>query len=195
MFIPLASAWLVATGLGMQTLLVYANTPGPIAVHPQQWPAKTPLASMQGRKTLIMFAHPQCPCSRASIQELARVLAKSPDQPETAVVFYYPSANGEGWAHTDLWSSAAAIPGVRAIADRDGTVARQFGASTSGQVLLYKSGQLVFKGGITAARGHQGSNDGSDSLLALLSSPSDSSRIVDKRRDTPVYGCSLATAH
>ena len=191
-FLPLASAWLVVVGLGMRTLLVYANTPGPATAHPQQWPAKTPLALIQSRQTLIMFAHPQCPCSRASVQELARVLAKSPDKPETAVVFYYPSAEGEAWAHTDLWSSAAAIPGVRAIADRDGTAARQFSASTSGQVLLYKSGQLVFKGGITAARGHQGSNDGSDSLLALLSG---TSHAFAKPRNTPVFGCSLVTAH
>ena len=70
--------------------------------------------------------------------------------------------------------------------DRDGPVARAFGASTSGQTLLYDAAaRLVFNGGITAARGHSGSNDGRDALVALLNAA------VPRRRTTPVFGCSL----
>jgi hypothetical protein len=66
--------------------------------------------------------------------------------------------------------------------------ARRFGASTSGQTLLYNmAGRLVFNGGITIARGHSGSNDGRDAVVALLSG------LVPMHTITPVFGCSLVT--
>jgi hypothetical protein len=119
---------------------------------------------------------------------LAVLLAKSSERPKAVVLFYYPSGEEERWARTDLWASADSIPGVHSIGDRDGTAAGQFGARTSGQVLLYDAnGQLLFSGGITASRGHEGRNEGSDSLLALLSGEEASSR------STRVFGCSLVT--
>jgi len=60
------------------------------------------------------------------------------------------------------------------------------GAETSGYVLLYdRSGQLRFRGGITAGRGHAGDNAGEDAVVALVTGRPAS------RQQTPVYGCSL----
>ncbi len=116
--------------------------------------------SRQG-DTLVMFAHPQCPCTRASLAELERIISKSQGTVTPWIVFYKPSHTDDGWERTDLWRTAAAIPGAHVISDPDGAEARHFHVATSGQTLLYDAeGRLLFSGGITAARGHEGDNLG-----------------------------------
>jgi hypothetical protein len=178
--------WLPAVGYGLYRMADYANTPGRLASPPAQWPSAAPVRLARGRATLLVFAHPQCPCSRATIGELAWIVAHAPGKAETTVFFYLPSTEKQDWATTDLWRSATAIPGVRAMVDPDGIAARRFGASTSGQTLLYdSSGSLVFNGGITIARGHAGGNDGRDAIADLLAGA------VPRHKTTPVFGCSL----
>jgi len=56
--------------------------------------------------------------------------------------------------------------------------------------LLYDiSGRLVFDGGITSARGHQGDNAGRSAISALLTGQHD---VVV--RATPVFGCLIVPA-
>jgi hypothetical protein len=180
--------WLPAVGYGFHRMLQYANTPGKLASPPEQWPSGAPVQPARGRATMIVFAHPQCPCSRATIGELAWIVTQAREKMEVTVFFYVPSTENLDWARTDLWRSANAIPGVRAVVDPDGMAARRFGASTSGQTLLYNAaGRLVFNGGITIARGHFGSNDGRDAIVVLLSGA------VPLHKTTPVFGCSLLT--
>lgn len=53
------------------------------------------------------------------------------------------------------------IPGVTVYADPTGDEMRRFGASVSGELLLYDAaGGLQFQGGITPARGHEGESVG-----------------------------------
>jgi hypothetical protein len=133
-----------------------------------------------------MFVHPHCPCSRASIGELAIIMAHAPEKLD-AHVFFYSSVNETGgWVRTDLWHSASSIPGVHVLEDPEGAVAKRFGASTSGQTLLYNAGgQVVFNGGITAARGHSGDNNGRQAIVALLQGA------TPRQNATSVFGCSL----
>jgi hypothetical protein len=75
---------------------------------------------------------------------------------------------------------------VDPVEDPEGAAALRFGASTSGQTILYNdSGRLVFNGGITAARGHEGPNDGQDAVIALLQNR------APRQTTTPAFGCSL----
>jgi hypothetical protein len=178
--------WIPAVGLGVGVLLQYSNTPGRLAAPPPQWPQSAGVRPVPGQSTLLVFAHPQCPCSRATIGELALIVAHSRVQVNAYVLFYAPRSMSEAWARSDLWNDAAAIPGVHAIEDHDGLEVRRFGASTSGQTLLYDtSGHLVFNGGITAARGHLGANDGMDAVESILEHRS------AKQHTAPVFGCSL----
>jgi hypothetical protein len=178
--------WGLAILVGARVLLTYSNTAGTPAAPPVDWPSQAPVDHVQGRTSLVVFIHPQCPCSRASIGELDRILLSVNDRVQTTVFFYVPANSSEDWVHTDLWKSAAAIPTVRVLADRDAAAARRFGARTSGQALLYDSERrLVFSGGITAARGHSGDNDGSDAIVSLLLGGQ------PRRRTTPVFGCAL----
>src|SRR5712692_5114154 len=164
-----ALLWVPAVGFGVQALLRYSNTPGRLAAPPLDWPHGAGVRPEPGRATLMVFAHPQCPCSRATIGELALIMAQHREKLAAYVVFYSPRSKGNDWARSGLWRDAASIPGVKPIEDLDGREALRFGASTSGQTLLYDvSGRLLFSGGITSARGHAGANDGRDAVVALL---------------------------
>lgn len=182
----LALVWLCVVGAGFAIILNYQVASGTAGPTPQRWPAGTPIALDARRDTLILFAHPHCPCTRASLEELNRLLARSQGAVAAHVVFYRPSEFPTNWTRTDLWHSAAALPGVSVREDVDGQLARRLGAETSGYVLLYDpQGQLLFKGGITESRGHAGDNVGEDSIIALLAGKSGA---LDQ---TLVYGCSL----
>jgi hypothetical protein len=90
------------------------------------------------------------------------------------------------WEKTDLWASAQAIPGVSVREDNEGLETKRFRAASSGQTALYsKDGKLLFSGGITSARGHEGDNAGRSAIVALLT---DRETITAQ---TPVFGCAL----
>ncbi|MCU1235078.1 MAG: redB [Candidatus Solibacter sp.] len=180
------AVWARAVGVGVSVMLRYAYTPGRLAAATKEWPAGAGIEPAGGRATLIVFAHPQCPCSRATIAELAKIITCCRQDVDATVFFYLPSADARDWMATDLWRSAERIPGVRVMADVRGAEARRFGARTSGQTMLFDAGRrLVFNGGITAARGHYGDNDGEADIVALLRGQSPA------QRKTPVFGCAL----
>jgi hypothetical protein len=186
--IVLCILWLFAVGAGFALMVNYQNADGSVGRIPERWPEGSELALDASRDTLIMFAHPRCPCTRASMEELNRLLARSGGKATTHVVFFKPKGFSEDWAKTDLWRSAAAIPGVTVHEDLDGAQAHLFGAETSGQVLLYNPhGQLLFRGGITGSRGHAGDNTGEDEVVSLLAGRE------TRQSPTQVYGCSLGS--
>ena len=183
-----ATLWLVGAVAGLWVLWSYENTPGEAAISGGRWPTETRLARSPGQPTLILLAHPQCTCTRASLAELAEVLGRTRTPPKTYVLFLKPSQFFDGWEKTDLWQTASSLPNVTVLRDDDGQEAQRFGAVTSGQTLLYDAGgELVFSGGITGARGHAGDNAGRAALIALLDHKQPS------RRATSVFGCSLVS--
>jgi hypothetical protein len=136
-----------------------------------------------------MFLHPQCPCSKASLNELAEIVAREPNKANVEIVFVNPKGAGPDWARTSLREQAATLPSVRLI-DDDGTLAQRLGAETSGYVVLYDvDGRLLFSGGITRSRGHEGDNSGRQAICALLQGTAQ----ADVTAKTPVYGCPLFT--
>jgi hypothetical protein len=178
--------WLFVVGIGLSVLLGYENTPGAAALPIASWPADSKIQRAPGRATLVMLAHPHCPCSRASLRELAQLMAQSQGRLEAFVLFLKPHGFADDWEKTDLWQSAADIPGVEPIVDHDGVEARLFHARTSGQTMLYDAeGRLLFSGGITIARGHEGDNAGRNAILALVNAG------IAEQTETPVFGCPL----
>ncbi|MGH9361550.1 MAG: RedB protein, partial [Thermoanaerobaculia bacterium] len=146
------------------------------------------LARGPGRSTLLMFAHPHCPCTRASVAELARLMPRLGDRLTAYVLVVQPPGTDDEWAATGLGERAAGIPGVTTLADRGGAEAARFGATTSGITLLYDAdGRLLFSGGLTSARGHEGPSFGQRRIAALLTTG------AADRQHAPVFGCSLRT--
>jgi hypothetical protein len=181
------TVWLIGTAIGLTLLWSYAYGPGTPAMAPKRWPTESVVTFRPERPTLIMLAHPKCPCTRASLREIDRLMAQCPDELFVYVLFYRPGGAAPGWEHSDLWHHASRIPGVRVCVDKDGFEARRFGADISGQVLLYgRDGTLVFHGGITAGRGHSGDNDGLASIVSYAKGR------PPKIETTPVYGCPLS---
>jgi hypothetical protein len=193
------AAWLLTVGAGMRMLWAYADTPGRPAAAKALWPADAGFPRDTSGPVLVLFLHPQCPCSRATIAELARLLANAPAPAAIYALVYRPADADAGWERTDLWNSAAALHGVHVMTDVGGAQARVFGAFISGQTLLYgATGSLLFSGGITDARGHEGDNPGRTALTTILSGGTPAAS------GTPVFGCYLysesdvtasATAH
>ncbi len=182
----LASIWLAAVSTGTGVLLVYDHNPGQATAVPCDWPVHSSILHAPGRPTLVMFAHPKCPCTRASIGELAVLLAQCQNQVTANVVFFQPKGSAADWPHTDLWRSAEAIQGVKTQADEDGQEARRFQVMTSGHVVLYDAhGQWLFSGGITSARGHAGDNAGRDAIRQQLD------HALAAGTAGPVFGCPL----
>jgi hypothetical protein len=182
------TTWLLLVCVGMRFVLDYQTRPGVSAHPPLAWPLASRILPAEGEPRLLLFVHPHCPCSRATLSELARVVAQTRGHLHVAVEFVVPPGQESRWGQTDLWQSVSGIPGVQVGLDQNGVEARRFGSVTSGQVLLYDAmGHLQFAGGITAGRGHAGDNAGSDAVVSFIRDGS------GPRSSTPVYGCALAS--
>jgi hypothetical protein len=178
--------WLCAVSSGLWILWGYENTAGAGAKPPGSWPTDSHIQRATDRATLVMLAHPHCPCTRASIGELALLMAHSQGRITAYVLFLKPQGFSDEWEKTDLWQSAASIPGVNVIVDDGGAEALRFHAATSGQTMLYDAdGHLLFSGGITGSRGHAGDNAGRSAIVSLVNTG------AAERAETLVFGCQL----
>jgi hypothetical protein len=164
----------------------YKNAAGARLDAPARWPKESRLLRVSGEATLVMAAHPHCPCTRASLTELERLLSRTRGRMHAMLLFVAPDGAPSGWEDTDLWRRASAMAGVQVVPDAEGAEARRFHALTSGQTALYApDGELLFSGGITAARGHEGDSVGRAYILAAL----EGNHLPYP--NTPVFGCAL----
>jgi hypothetical protein len=185
-WVVLGSAWLAAVGSGLSAMFVYETTPGVVSASHDQWPDGTALERDPRCPTVVMFVHPHCPCSRASLHELLVLASRRDQEIKPIVVFLKPRRFEANWEKTDLWKTASSIPGAICVADVDGRETARFDARVSGETLMYgPAGKLLFHGGITASRGHEGDNAGRSAIESLL----EGNPIAF--RQTPVFGCSL----
>ena len=179
------TAWIGVISVGQFWLLGYQTNPGQSA-KAADWPVESTLRPRDGHFTLVLFAHPHCPCTRASVEELSWVMAHSRGKLDVYAVFVLPKGAPADWERTPLWDMVATIPGLQPVSDVGGVEASRFRVETSGQTLLFDSlGALVCSGGITAGRGHAGDNAGRRALVECLAG-----RMPD-RREIPVFGCPL----
>jgi hypothetical protein len=171
---------------GLAYLWVYAATPGDNGTAPDRWPADSTIIPASERPTLLVFAHPHCACTRATIGELAVLMARCQNLVDARVLFCVPSEAADDWRTTDLWNMAREIPGVAVGCDEGGIEAARFSIATSGHAVLYSAdGRLLFSGGLTAARGHAGDNPGRSAIEALVAQTEPA---LDRG---PVFGCEL----
>jgi len=186
--IVLISFWTIAIGCGFHALMVYKGRAGPAGAMPAVWPRNDLITPSPDKPQLVMFAHPRCPCTRASLGELELLVAQAQGKFDAVVLFAEPADETEAWSNTATIDFARSIPGVRAVLDKDGEVAKRFGAKTSGHTVVYApNGKLLFSGGITGSRGHLGENGGFDSVRQLVSGGDTPPRQITAK----VFGCGL----
>jgi hypothetical protein len=179
-------AWIAAIAIGAHGLMSYEASPGGVGAVRRDWPATSKISRPNEQLALIMLAHPRCPCTRASINELGKIMAHGQGKVSAYVLFLKPRGASLDWEDTELRRSAAKIPGVNVLSDVDGLEARKFGAETSGHTFLFdRNGRLLFSGGITQSRGHSGDNAGESAIVALVNNHRAG------RARTFVFGCSL----
>lgn len=185
----------MAGGFGI--LLDYESSAGVSRSAPARWPSKVSIEKQEieriaGRRTLLFFAHPACPCTKASFEVLARVLSRAANT-TVHVILYIDEAAGLGreWAAGQARDSIDRIPGARVHFDDQGALAREFGARTSGHALLYDfEGELVFEGGVTAARGSVVDSAGASALLSKIFESKNMDSLTG-RVSSPVFGCPI----
>ena len=186
LWVAVGVVWLGVVVHGLVLVAGYDNRAGVPAAARARWPAESRIARDETRPTLVMMAHPRCDCTRASIAELAELMARAKSRPRAYVVFVKPHGMDEEWDRTGIRQAAARIPDVTILRDDHGREAELFGAETSGQTFLYDAdGTLLFSGGTTGSRGHTGDNLGRATILALLNHE------TPRQQASLVFGCSL----
>lgn len=141
--------------------------------------------------SLVMFAHPHCVCTKASLAELAWITQHCSQQLHAVVVFVKPGGAPDDWLNSENWKLATAISGASAKIDENAQLARKFGAMTSGHAFLIdREGRALFSGGITQARGIEGENDGRRAICAIAMGSAHLDAQA-KPIETSVFGCLL----
>ncbi|WP_145105606.1 hypothetical protein [Botrimarina mediterranea] len=177
-----ALLWGLVVLASFAAIAVYAKTPG------RQQPPSAENQSLppEGRWRIAMAIHPRCPCSKASIAHLQRLLHRYEQRLSVDVYVYRPGATAPQWANSSLVEQVKRLPSLEVHDDVDGAAALGFGIETSGGLVLYSpEGPAVFYGGITPSRGHEGANDGLTAVIDAING-----RPTARRRH-PVYGCPI----
>ncbi|MBC7772024.1 MAG: hypothetical protein H7210_05980 [Pyrinomonadaceae bacterium] len=162
--------WLCLIACGTLSLAAYSNRAGASSNAGPSWPTGSLLLEQPRDSTVVLFLHPRCPCSRATVRELKGALSVTPAPLRVCVVVFAPAGESEQWSQTDLLRQAGSLPGASVFIDIEGKEAERFGIRTSGHVLLYSPmGKLVYSGGVTPSRGHEGENAGIDAVRRFVS--------------------------
>lgn len=179
-----AFVWLIVLTGSVCLIFKYDSVPGLAARPTGDWPSSSSISHSSKTNTLVMLLHPRCPCSRASLRQVATL--KTSDRSLRCVfLFYAPTRFEKGWEKTDIWIAAAEIPDAQLVSDVDGAEARKFGGATSGQTYIFdRNGNLRYSGGLTEGRGHEGECLSLDLALRSLKSGS-------KAAYGEVFGCPI----
>jgi hypothetical protein len=174
--------WLSILTVGFALVIDYHTRPGVAAAAPRHWPTASALTLSQQGATLVMFIHPQCPCSNASLLELEALLKQTATPSRSFIVLVNSLADH---SPTETWATAHGMTGVTVVSDTSGRETELFGSQTSGDLFVFdRDGRLTFQGGITAGRGHVGQGVSSQTAKeAILHG-----RALERR---PVFGCPL----
>ncbi|QYK47960.1 MAG: hypothetical protein KF838_14360 [Phycisphaeraceae bacterium] len=186
--------WLGTLGIGIGFIEHYANRPGPIGPEPA---GHESAAREQAPRPLArMYVHPRCPCSRASLLELAALMSSPGVEADVEIHVYRPADAPDDWAKGRAWRIAEQIPRARVLIDPEAARAHADGALTSGHLVVRTAaGSVAFSGGITRSRGQQGHSPAHERVLPLLRAQRDSDDTLTLARVTPeaspVFGCQI----
>lgn len=184
---PCIVVWGVTVFLGMQMLTSYSLDAIQAPTIPTQWPCDTNIERLIGQHQLLVFLHPKCSCSKATVTELHKALQNSKRSIAVTAVFFAPTGALANWTHGDLWDSCSQNFDGQCFTDSAGRESTRFGVQTSGHVMLFdEDGAQQFSGGVTSSRGHVGDNLGSNLIVQLLNG--DTINTVEP----PVFGCQIA---
>ncbi|MGK0186649.1 MAG: hypothetical protein ACI9R3_002432 [Verrucomicrobiales bacterium] len=177
--------WALSAVSGFTYLSLFQHRAGDEGMPKENVPASSAVK-------VLMFLHPRCSCSHASVHELQRILLStktgesSPRVHAQIFLFQPDETDSDAWDGSAMISELKLFPSVEICNDPRGRIAASHGIATSGHVLIYdKEGNLKFSGGITQRRAHEGEN--TNGILAVQAILQVSNEIVRR----PVFGCSI----
>ena len=139
--------------------------------------------SMLQPHSVYLFINPACPCSRSSQINFERLRVSNRDWN-----FYLVVVQRENYRASEIPGSLPFFDATTeaTVVNDPGEISESLAAHTSGQVIVVDDQmQILFNGGITPARGHQGDCRG---MLLVQQILRGESRSVEK---SPVFGCAL----
>ena len=179
--------WLGLALFGLIQGARYDATPAKAHYSKVDWPDSRLTLGAKGY-TIVLFAHPACPCTGASLHQLREASARAREPLTIYIVSSFPATFPRNQAIKSNERIAQEIRGASRVEDKGCKIAAAFRATTSGQCFVYDAaGKQVFQGGLTRARGHTGDSKGLESILALINAGSSTAE------RTPIFGCPLDT--
>lgn len=186
LWIPAFALWLGALIFGFYQLSQYEYTSSRALQATASWPTESSLTLSSKGSTLLVFLHPHCPCSQATLSELERQQRYWPKSLHLTFVFIQSPKQSREWVQGALWDRAGRFAKSQRRIDRNGREAFLFGASNSGEAHLFdSSGRSLFVGGVTSSRGHEGVSLPGRDLLARIENE------IATPCEHPVFGCEL----
>ncbi len=180
--------WLTGITAGSYAMLRHEFDGRTASGAPEQWPAELgDFNPSESDLTLVMAVHPDCPCTRASIEQLDRILTQNPGQCQ-AIALVYTSEGDDATSIKEgaYWRRLASLPEVRPQLDPEGHFAIKLGSGISGTVAAYdRKGVLRFQGGLTPSRGHGGPSVAVTTINRILKGES------NELAAAPTFGCSI----
>lgn len=180
----LVLVWIAVVAVGLYRIRLYETTPGDALTSPPMWPGSDLVSPHSGKATLLMFVHPRCACTDASLLEMEAIADAVGGRASIWILLMRPAGVDEQWNGDWIRERVRHIANARLLTDDQGAEAARFGAATSGHVVLYDArGALLFAGGITETRGHAGDNPARRTVIAAVKGERIQTRVH------PVLGC------
>jgi len=137
-------------------------------------------------KQVLVFYHPKCSCTVATARNLLKLIPKTRGDYRVVAFAYCPKNQPASWIESRCTTEFRDIPGLELKLDRGGKSSQHFGVEVSGHVLVYDSeGNLIFDGGLTPYRAHEGDCRATYHLVDCLNSE------ANQLTSWPVFGCKL----
>jgi hypothetical protein len=182
--IAAAITWSILVLVSILHIARYENTPGTASA--QAATQINPLSQSRPPQDLHieLFIHPRCPCSAATLEQLATIDAAR--QPRRLIAWVYiPKDAPASWISGNTTTALRDTLHADIRLDVDGSHARSLGITTSGHILICdESGTPFFSGGITNSRGNPAPSQGAAAIHAWLN-------LGHGIPFTPVFGCGL----
>lgn len=186
-FLP-SLIWIAIVATGVARFHQYERAPGSQRPVPGLWPDASEIHLNENAFTVVMFAHPRCPCTISSLDEFKALRSCLPGRFE--IRFWMPENADKNWTDAPLCQRAQGIPNISVNPDINGIEARRFSALTSGHVVVFRPDRsCAYSGGLTTGRGQSNAGLSGFRVCAILKEQGLG------RSNPPVFGCPLFDAN
>lgn len=181
------SIWVGSIIWSTKAMLIFQFTPGKMGKVFNDFPQKSKLVLDQTLPTLILFLHPKCTCSKASVEEIK--IIKSSIKKEFKLIAVVQTASLKLTDELEkLKEELSTLPHSTIVNDSYSFETNLFSVKTSGQIYIYSSfGELIYTGGSTSSRGTSSPSELRRTIASILETNKKPHQLITKS----IYGCEM----